>query len=281
MSKGGGPNSRTLPQREGVSGHAAAALGRLLTAGTQAGPIRYTSGRGAEYCTVDYLAMDIQGPKNVKELIAPLIAQGAKVTFGSTHEPLKGWNLVVDVSETREEARTLPNRVDQIADCLRKENVDHTKTVFLAFYTGVGAGMDMYGSLSQTARTVKRFHMITVHMKNIEMLSSWTSPKSTPPPASTGRGGAGKGNRGRGGGAGTAGASANAKRNTEIIQKQIKGRVAGSKGKGAFASKGGKGSKGTKGGKGAKTTHLGDGLTKRVNKGGQVTFAKSSGYVPY
>eukprot|EP00659_Diplonema_papillatum_P011176 gene11176-17184_t len=91
---------RSLPKRTGPAGAAATALTKVLVARTQAGPIRYANTAGGEYCTLAYLAVGVEQPHNVKQIIAPLLSQGARVTHGTTHEPLQGWNMVVDVSKT-------------------------------------------------------------------------------------------------------------------------------------------------------------------------------------
>ena len=100
-AKGKGPVDRELPQRVGVEGKVASALGRMLTASTQAGPLRYLTQSKHEFATISYLAVKVQAPATLNNIVAPLLADGGKVTYGTTHENLNGWNLVADVSATR------------------------------------------------------------------------------------------------------------------------------------------------------------------------------------
>ena len=130
------PVDRELVKRDGVSGVAAQALGRILNAKTQAGPIRYKTKSGMEFCTIDYLAVEITSPATIQDMVAPLLGAG-KVTHGSTRHSLLGWNVIVDISENRAQTMALPQRMDQIASCLQKEHVPLNKTVYLSIYTGV------------------------------------------------------------------------------------------------------------------------------------------------
>eukprot|EP01060_Flectonema_neradi_P031019 TRINITY_DN4605_c0_g5_i1.p1 TRINITY_DN4605_c0_g5~~TRINITY_DN4605_c0_g5_i1.p1 ORF type:complete len:279 (+),score=29.08 TRINITY_DN4605_c0_g5_i1:49-885(+) len=274
------PVDRELVKRDGVSGVAAQALGRIITAKTQAGPIRYKNKSGGEYCTVDYLAVGVTSPTTVHDIVAPLLGAG-KVTHGGTKDNLNGWNVVVDIAENRAQTMSLPQRMDQVANCLRQERIQLNKTVYLSIYTGVSYEMNIVGIMKQVTHTLDRFHPVLICLKDLSALSTWVQgfniaqQQKAQAKVSNKIAGRGKGAKGGGRGAGT-------KANNKIVTKTAvtprgrgrgKGAAAAETGRIAGAGKGGKKGKG----KGGKKT-VAEGLTMKVNRSGIVQFNKMSPY---